>query len=483
MTHPAPAGATTAPADSGADGAHLRRVLGVPSLVLFGLVYMVPLTVFTTYGIVTIVTGGRVPLAYIVTLIAMAFTARSYARMSAAYPYAGSAYVFAQRSFGPGVGFLSGWSLMLDYLFLPMINYLVIGIFLNAAFPEVPAWVFILITIAVITVLNVVGIVSVARANAVIILVQAVFIVTFVSFSLVAMSGRGFDPVAPFVGDGSVDGAAAILAGAAILCLSFLGFDSISTLAEEAKDARRTVPRAIIITTILAGIIFVGISWFAQVVYPENDFANADSAALDVMTAAGGEFLAAFFTAAYIAGASGSALTSQASVSRILYAMGRDGVLPRRVFGKLYARFGSPTNAILIVSLISLFAIVIDLGLLVEMISFGALIAFSVVNLSVFKHYYIDEGRRSPRDTFLYAVLPFIGFGLTVWLWTSLSQRAFVVGLIWMAVGVVLLALITRGFRRPVPMLDLSAVVDKDADEREPREARRASEPDSTERV
>lgn len=116
-----------------------RRVLGVPSLVLFGLVYMVPLTVFTTYGIVTEITGGRVPVAYVITLAAMVFTARSYARMSVAYPYAGSAYVYAQRTFGPGVGFLAGWSLMLDYLFLPMINYLVIGIYLEAAFPAVPA--------------------------------------------------------------------------------------------------------------------------------------------------------------------------------------------------------------------------------------------------------------------------------------------------------------------------------------------------------
>src|SRR4029453_14358607 len=141
----------------------LKRVLGVPSLVLFGLVYMVPLTVFPTYGIVTQLTGGRVAVSYVITLVAMLFTARSYARMSVAYPYAGSAYVYTQRSFGGAGGFLPGWSLMLDYLFLPMINYLVIGIYLEAAFPAVPAWVFILASIAIVTVLNVVGIVSVAR--------------------------------------------------------------------------------------------------------------------------------------------------------------------------------------------------------------------------------------------------------------------------------------------------------------------------------
>ena len=135
----------------------LKRALGLPALVLFGLVYIVPLTVFTTYGIVTETTGGRLPVAYIVTLIAMAFTALSYARMVVAFPVAGSAYTYTQKTFGAPLGFLIGWSLLLDYLFLPMINYLVIGIYMEAAFPAVPAWVYILVSIAIVTVLNVVG--------------------------------------------------------------------------------------------------------------------------------------------------------------------------------------------------------------------------------------------------------------------------------------------------------------------------------------
>lgn len=442
--------------DVGTDSAlTLKRVLGVPSLVLFGLVYMVPLTVFTTYGIVTELTGGRVAVSYVITLVAMLFTARSYARMSVAYPYAGSAYVYTQRSFGGAVGFLAGWSLMLDYLFLPMINYLVIGIYLEAAFPAVPAWVFILASIAIVTVLNVVGIVSVARANVVIIAVQAVFIGAFIVFGVASLSGQQVDPLAPFLGDGSVEGPGVLFAGAAVLCLSFLGFDSVSTLAEEAKEPTRSVPRAIMITTIAAGVIFIGLSYLAQLVFPSNAFTDVDSAALDVMRTAGGEFLAVFFTAAYVAGAAGSALTSQASVSRIIYAMGRDGVLPKRVFGWLSERFKTPVVAILCVSAVSLLAIWIDLGLLAGMISFGALVAFSVVNLSVIKHYYVDRKERAGIQVLRNLVLPLIGFALTVWLWTSLSVETFIVGLSWLAIGVVLLAIVTRGFRRPTPMLDL----------------------------
>jgi len=438
-----------------ADG-HLRRALGLSSLVLFGLVYMVPLTVFTTYGIVTQTTGGRLPVAYVVTLIAMVFTAYSYARMSAAYPVAGSAYTYAQRSFGAPVGFLSGWSLLLDYLFLPMLNYLVIGIYLEAAFPAVPAWVFVLLSIAIVTALNIVGIVSVARANFLIIAIQTLFIITFIGLTLAKISGNGnVDLIAPLTGDGTASGFGVIAAGAAVLCLSFLGFDAVSTLSEEAKNPTRDVPRAIMIATVVSGVIFIVLSYLSQLVYPSNQFASVDAGSLEVMVAGGGQFLNTFFTAAYVAGALGSALTSQASVARILYAMGRDGALPRKLFGEISARFSTPVYAILVVSAISLIAIIIDLATLASLISFGALVAFSVVNLSVIKHFFVDRHERDGKRVLTNLVLPLIGFLLTAWLWTSLSGETLKFGLIWLAVGFAWLLVITRGFQRPTPVLEV----------------------------
>lgn len=431
----------------------LKRALGVPSLTLFGLVYMVPLTVFTTYGIVTQVSGGRVALSYVFTLAAMIFTARSYARMAAAYPVAGSAYAYTQKTFGAPIGFLAGWSLLLDYLFLPMLNYLVIGLYLNAAVPSIPQWAVVLVTIAIVTVLNIVGIVSVARANTLIIAVQTIFIVVFFVMSFVAISGMGkVDVMAPFTGDGTAPGLGAVLAGAAILCLSFLGFDAVSTLSEEATDAKRDVPRAIMLATIICGVIFILLSVVSGLVFPSNAFADVDTGSTDVMLAAGGQFLNIFFTAAYVAGALGSALTSQASVARILYAMGRDGILPRKVFGHVSLKFSTPTWAIVVVSVISLLAIVIPLAILASVVSFGALVAFSVVNLSVLKHYFIDEEDKNVLNNL---VLPLIGFALTVWLWTSLSWDALRIGLIWLAVGFVWLLAVTRGFQRPTPVLDM----------------------------
>lgn len=434
----------------------LRRVLGVPSLVLFGLAYMVPLTVFTTYGVVTDLSSGHLPLAYVITLAAMLFTAYSYGRMVEAHPYAGSAYTYTRKAFGPHLGFMAGWTLLLDYVFLPMINYLVIGIYLAEAFSSVPMAVFILGSIILVTGLNILGITLVTRMNFALLAVQAVFIVVFVVLALGVVLGDGAPSLtAPFGSDG-VD-LPAVLAGSAILCLSFLGFDAVSTLSEEARDARRTIPRAIMLSAVIGGGLFIVISYVGHLVFPDyTAFTDLDSAALDVMRAAGGGFLVAFFIAAYVAGCFASAMASQASVSRILYAMGRDTILPRRFFGVLHPRFRTPVPATVLVGLLSCIALVIDLGLAAAMISFGALVAFSFVHLSVIKHYLVDEGRRSGSDVLRYGLAPGIGVLLTLWLWTSLSGTTFTVGLLWVAAGFVYLVVHTRFFQRPIPELDLS---------------------------
>jgi amino acid transporter len=174
------------------------------------------------------------------------------------------------------------------------------------------------------------------------------------------------------------------------------------------------------------------------------------------MTRAGGGFLSTFFAAAFVAGSFGSALTSQASVSRILYCMGRDGVLPTRIFGRINSRFGTPDLVILLVSVISLLALWVSLGLLTSMICFGALVAFSVVNVAVMKHHLVDRGLHSASEIFRYGVVPVIGCALTAWLWTSLSKQSLVVGIGWLACGAVYLALLTRGFTRKPPALDLA---------------------------
>jgi putrescine importer len=454
MTPAAGDGATTSPVT-------LRRALGLPALVLFGLVYLVPLTVFSTYGIVSLETGGRLPVAYLITLVAMLFTAQSYAVMGKALPVAGSAYAFARHSFGERVGFLAGWALLLDYLFLPMINYLLIGIYLAALFPAIPVWAFVVVSLAIVTVLNVIGVVSIARANVAIIAAQALFIVVFAALALrVAWRLPPAALLAPFRGnpayavagiDPSV-GLAPLMTGAAMLCLSFLGFDAVSTMAEETSNPERHIPRAVILVTLCGGLVFVLLAYLSHLVLPAPTClpqlnpacAFADSASLDVMKAAGGPLLGDFFVAAFVAGAFGSALTSQASVCRILFSMGRDGQLPRRVFGRLSPRFRTPVGAILVVAPLSLAAIWIKLDMLTAMISFGALAAFAIVNLSVMRHHLPRGGRRTMMDWLRYGACPIAGFACTIWLWSSLRKPSLVVGLAWLAAGALYLLILLK---------------------------------------
>lgn len=440
---------TTGPGERG-----LNRVLGVPALFLFGLAYMVPLAAFTTYGIATEVTRGHLPTAFIVTLAAMTFTALAYANMVRAYPAAGSAYTYTQQSFGPATGFLTGWALLLDYIFLPTISYIVIGLYLGIAIPAVPEWIWVVLAIALVTGLNVLGIRLVAGMNVVLVGAQGVFIATFLIMSFLTVSGRSAsaDLVAPFY---SADfSLTAVTAGAAILCLSFLGFDAISTLSEEAREPRRTIPKAIVLCTVFCGLLFVLMSWVGHLVRPDwRSFSEPDSASVEVMVSAGGDFLAAFFTAAYVAACFASAMAAQSAVSRILFSMGRDGTLPERVFARIHPKFRTPHLATLAVGVVSLLACVMSLDQAAALVSFGALIAFTFVNLCVIKHYAIGQGKRRGADLVRYVLTPGIGVALTAWLWTSLSSLTFVIGLSWVAAGLLLLVRLTRGFTRPAPTM------------------------------
>lgn len=432
----------------------LRRVMGVPSLVFFGLAYMVPLTIFTTYGLVAVTTTGHVPTAYLVTLVAMLFTALSYAALVRAFPRAGSAYTYARKAFGGHVGFLTGWSLMLDYLLLPLINYVIMGVYLNTQFPDVPGWAFALAGVVLITGLNVVGMTVVRNANLLLVGLQLVFAAVFVVCAgFYAAAHPGTSLLKPLYDQGlSLQG---LLGGAAILALSFLGFDAISTLSEEARDPQRTVPRAIILTTLIGGVIFAVVAYAASLVIPDvADIANPDAAANQIMNVASGRWLEVFFLIAYIAGCIAAALASQASVSRILFAMGRDGVLPRRLFGTVSPRFQTPVGAALFVGVLSLGSTFADLNTVASLISFGALAAFSLVNLSVIKHFLIDQRLGGTGALIKYGVVPGLGFVMTAWLWFSLSEMALVVGVLWIGVGVVYLAILTRGFRRRPPEVE-----------------------------
>ncbi|MFT4265131.1 MAG: APC family permease [Nocardioides sp.] len=440
---------------------HLQRTLGLRSLVLFGLAYMTPMIVLGIFGVVAETTAGASASAYLVALVAMLFTAASYGRMAVAYPMSGSAYTYVSRTIDPRAGFLVGWAILLDYLFLPMVIWLIGGAYLDAQYPDVPFWVWIVGFIALTSALNVLGIKTADRANFALMAMQILVLVLFVALSIGSVVGDhgagGLISSTPFVGVGATF--SEITAGAAIAGYCFLGFDAVSTLSEETIEPKRTVPRAILLVALLGGLIFVAVSYTTQLVHPGGTFADSSSAAHDIALTVGGNLFGAIFLAGLVIAQFASGLAAQASASRLIYAMARDRVLPAWLFGRLHAIYRTPVAAIAAVGAVGVLAIFLDVATSTSFINFGAFTAFTMVNVSAIVHLlrHRDErdGTVAARSWSALAV-PVVGAAVTLYLLAQLDSHAIVLGLSWLAVGLLVLTGLTRGFRQPPPSMDFS---------------------------
>ncbi|KMN24466.1 APC family permease [Pseudomonas helleri] len=435
--------------------ARLQRTLSLGSVVLFGIAYMTPIIVLGTFGILAQSTGGMVPAAYLAALVAMFFTAMSYGRMASAFPVAGSAYTYVRKAISPKLGFIAGWAVLLDYLFLPMAIWLIGAAYLHSAFPAVPQWIWVLAFIGITSLINIVGLKLANGVNALLMLVQALVLIAFVALCVHYIGGDASKPlwtIEPFF-NGQMQ-MPLIMSGAAIACYSFLGFDAVSTLTEETRDARRTIPRAIMLITLIGGLIFVGVSYFVQIAHPSFQFADVDSAAYEIARNIGGDLFVSIFMIGLIVGQFASGLSAQASGSRLLFAMGRDGVLPKSFFGTLHAKYGTPVNSILLCAVVALLALKLDVTTSTSFINFGAFLAFTLVNLSVIFHYWIGGQNRGLREVVLFLVFPTIGLLADLWLMISLDHLAIYLGLTWLVIGCIYLGFLTRGFTKQPPEMD-----------------------------
>lgn len=432
--------------------ARLQRTLSLGAVVLFGIAYMTPIIVLGTFGILAEVTQGSVPAAYVAASLAMLFTALSYAHMAKAFPVAGSAYTYVRKAISPKLGFLAGWAVLLDYLFLPMAIWLIGAAYLSSAFPAVPQPLWVLAFIGITSLINVIGLRLAKTVNGALMLVQFLVLFAFIALCVHYVLGDASKPLwslEPFFGNGI--NLPLVMSGAAIACYSFLGFDAVSTLTEETRDPTRTIPRAILLITLVGGLIFIVTSYFVQLAHPSITFESADSAAYEIARNIGGDVFVSIFLIGLIVGQFTSGLSAQASASRLLFAMGRDGVLPRRFFGTLSARFGTPVGSILLCGVVALLALKLDVTTSTSFINFGAFLAFTLVNLSVIFHYWLGASRRGPRELLLHLLCPLLGMVATLWLMVSLDHLAIILGLSWLALGVIYLGWLTGGFRHQPP--------------------------------
>ena len=435
------------------DTTTLTRTLRLPSLVLFGLAYLTPIIVLGIFGVISEAAGGAAPAAYLVALAAMLLTAHSYGRMAAAFPVAGSAYTYVRRSIDSRAGFLVGWAVLLDYLFLPMVIWLIGASYLDAQFPGVPFAAWIIGFIVITTVLNVLGIKVADKANYLLMAFQLLVLTFFVVLSItyVVSSGGpgGLVSTEPFLNSASDLGM--ITAGAAIAAYSFLGFDAVTTLTEEAVEPRKNMPRAIMLIALIGGGIFVVVSYVTQLVHPGGQFDDTASAASQIALQIGGPLFGAVFLAGLVVAQFASGLAAQASASRLLYAMGRDAVLPKGVFGRLDPRFRTPVLNLIITGAVGLIAVFLDVATSTSFINFGAFTAFTLVNLAVIFHFVRERRSGNQLNVLSYVVVPAGGALVCAFLLSQLDANALTLGSIWLACGIIALAVVTRGFRTAPP--------------------------------
>ncbi|MFD7710806.1 APC family permease [Streptomyces sp. NPDC059785] len=456
---------TPAPEAPEASGRLVPR-LGLLSIVVFGLSYMAPAIVVSTFGVIAGTSGGVAPTAYLVATLAMTLTALSYGKLARDHPASGSVYTYARRLLGSRIGFLAGWALLLDYLFLPMVAWLIQALYLHVQFPALPTWGWLVAVIAVTTLVNALGIVIADRVNKVLLGLTALGLLALV---VVCVHTIGGAPTA----DGThalwnpAASLSTVTAAAAIAAYSFLGFDAISTLSEEVRDARRTVPRGILLTVLVGGGVFFVISLLLQWVHPGAVFDDESTAGYEVAVLAGGTGFANVINAITLIGGMASCVAIQASTSRLMYVMGRDGVLPRRAFGRLHPRLRTPLFNLLVIAVIGLLATRLSLDTATSFINFGAFLAFTLVNVCVIAAWRRHRRSGTTRRVLTHVVLPVLGAAADVYLLTRLNHTAVLLGVVWLALGVVYLCVLTRGLRREPPEFHMDAAEPADTPDTE----------------
>lgn len=435
----------------------LARTLGLWAIVGLGLGYMTPTVVFDTFGIVSGETGSVVPTAYVLALVVMMFTAISYGRMTRVFPSAGSSYTYTSETMSPNLGFLIGWAALLDYLLLPLVNALIIRSYMYSFFPEAPQWIWVVVYVAAITAMCLFSMTNTSRVNMLLVVFEVVLIGVFLILagkSLMDGMGNGtIFSTQPLWHDGvHLD---LVITGATIVAFSFIGFDAITMYTEEAKDSS-IVPKAIVLALLIGGTIFFISAWFTQSLFPDvstfNEESMENSALPQIAFMVGGHLFKILLTSAAFAATVASSLASHASVSRLLYVMGRNGRGPvGRFFGYLHPSFQTPYYAIIFVGVVSLLAIPFTLDFVASLINFGALIAFTFVNLTVIVYFaYRRREVNGLAKIVQNIVLPGIGVALTALLWYYLSAESSRYGAIWFGIGILVLLWITRFFRRPL---------------------------------
>ena len=458
MSTPTTAGAQTT-------GPKLRRALTLWDLILYGVIVIQPVAPMSVYGVLSTRARGHVVTTILIAMVAMLFTAISYGRMARAYPSAGSAFTYVGQEINAGLGYVTGWSMVMDYMLNPMICVIWCSQQAVTFAPGVSYWIWAVFFALLFTFINMRGIKTSARVNAGLALgmgiVIAMVFVAAARYIFGAPHGAGFF-TSPFYNPATWN-TKAVLGGTSIAVLTYIGFDGISTLSEEAENPRRNILLATVLTCVVIGLLSAAEVYVAQLLWPiSRPYPNVDTAYVYVAGVAWKPLLAIVGVTLLVANF-GSGMGAQLGAARLLYGMGRSNALPKSFFGAIDPRRHIPRNNVLFVGGLALAGAFLlpvmagsqntGYGLGAEMLNFGALIAFMGVNAAAFVRYYL----RNPEKKLTNLIPPAIGFFVCLLLWLNLSTPAKIAGSIWMGVGIAYGVWKTKGFKGELVDFDIPA--------------------------
>lgn len=428
----------------------LKRSLSLWDLVVYGLLFMVIIAPHSIFGYVNHDSQGMAPLVYLVGFAAMLFTAFSYVQMSRRFPIAGSVYSYVQRGINPHVGFIAGWLILLDYVFVPSLLYLFVGNWCHSLIPAIPAWIWIGLFILVNTAINYKGVETTARIEFVFFIVEIGIVLVIVIGGLKYVfggGGAGELTLTPIYQPDKVN-LSFIASACSIAALNFLGFDGISTMAEETKNPERNVGRAIIIALCVIGLVFFLQTYVVCLMEPDYNKYPQSTALFDACAAAIGEwFRIVLLVVNILAVGIANTLNAQAACSRVLYSMSRDKLLPR-FLSKVHPKFQTPYAAIIFIGLLSaVCAAVFEDTQLTRLVNFGAITSFIMLNVAVFWFFFIKEGQRDLTGIWKFFICPALGTFILAYVWSGFDGLTQIIGFIWLGIGLVIGFVKSNGYK------------------------------------
>ncbi len=432
----------------------LRRGMGLWDVVLYGVLFMVIIAPHSIWGLVQQDALGMSTLVYIVGFIAIFFTALSYVRMSNKFPIAGSVYSYVQRGINPHVGFISGWLILLDYCITPALLYVMVANWGTMLVPNSPWYLWVIVFVVFNTFVNIRGISMTRGIDFIIFAVEILAVIAFIALGcnfIMGGGGAGEFNADPLWQPGKVD-AHFLAAGISIAALNFLGFDGISTLAEETNEPQKNIGRGILIALGLIIVCFVAQTYIASLVQPDWQSwspEHAENAWFYGCEMIGGElFRNIMLIINIVAIGIANIMNAQLAASRLLYSMGRDKVIPS-IFGKVHPKYQTPwVGAIFIGAVALVLSLVLTMADLATLVNFGALASFIMLNFAVFWYFFIKEKKRySFGNIVKYLICPWLGILILGYVFTGFDVMTYIMGVSWFVIGFIICAVKSKGFK------------------------------------